>query len=756
MRSGARVLGGWLAVLALCAVTVRGAEWFVATNGSDAAAGTSWATAKQTPQAAVNAAGSGDTVWVSNGVYATGGRWAAYFNTRVVIDRSVTVQSINGPEVTIISGDGISTRGAYVADGAVLSGFTINNGRAYEFPQHADSCGGNGGGAYCENNGVLTNCVISGNFTCDGGGGVWGGHLFNCTLSYNRSCHFGGGAYDSTLNACLVVSNTADQDGGGAYGGTLNNCLVKGNNSLMGGGAMDAVLNNSTLTGNIDDGTGCVRGCTLNNCIVYGNSPGNHSSSTFNYSCTTPDPGGTGNITNNPQFVDAASGDYRLVAGSPCIDAGNNSYVQGTTDLDGNPRIIGSNVDMGAYEAYQGLMITPASTNLPYGQTSGCILWVLTSAAWTASTNESWLTISSGESGTANGMVVFDVAANEVTASRTGAIVVAGGELTRTCTVVQAAFVPGLAIAPSSTNLAREAASGLALGVTANVSWTAVTNGPWLSITSGGSGTNNGTVIFDLAANETYFNRTGMIVVAGGGLIRTCTVVQAGIVAVLGLTPPGTNLSYGATSDVAIGVTADVSWTAETNVAWLAIISGETGISNGVVVFSAAANAGAFERIGGIVLAGGGLVRTCTVVQAYEGQLAFGYDIWATDITNGLTGPTECATGDGAPNLLKYATGSSATQADDYPFLVGNWSNQIWKCDFHRNTNAWDVTIYIQRSSGITNGAPWNDIATNAYGSWNGATNVSESGTGNPVSCLYQDYAPLASNGFLRLRVTRP
>lgn len=79
MRPGIRVLGGWLAVLALFVFPVRGDEWFVATNGSDAAAGTSWATAKQTPQAAVNAAGSGDTVWVSNGVYATGGEVGRVF-----------------------------------------------------------------------------------------------------------------------------------------------------------------------------------------------------------------------------------------------------------------------------------------------------------------------------------------------------------------------------------------------------------------------------------------------------------------------------------------------------------------------------------------------------------------------------------------------------------------------------------------------------------------------------------------------------
>ena len=51
-----------------------------------------------------------------------------------------------------------------------------------------------------------------------------------------------------------------------------------------------------------------------------------------------------------PLFVDLASGDFHLQTNSPCINAGNNAYVSVTNDLDGNPRISGGTVDMGAYE----------------------------------------------------------------------------------------------------------------------------------------------------------------------------------------------------------------------------------------------------------------------------------------------------------------------------------------------------------------------------------------------------------------------
>src|ERR1019366_7647134 len=97
----------------------------------------SWAMAATNIQDAINIAAAGDTVLVTNGVYATGGKAiSGGLTNRVALNRAVTVTSVNGYAATVIQGawDPIATNGpgavrcAYVADGATLIGFTLCNG----------------------------------------------------------------------------------------------------------------------------------------------------------------------------------------------------------------------------------------------------------------------------------------------------------------------------------------------------------------------------------------------------------------------------------------------------------------------------------------------------------------------------------------------------------------------------------------------------------------------------------------------------
>src|SRR5437762_10342366 len=66
---------------------------------------TNWATAARTIQDAVDATQVGDRVLVTNGVYSAGGRALSdLIVNRLVIDKAITVQSVHGPDVTVIDG----------------------------------------------------------------------------------------------------------------------------------------------------------------------------------------------------------------------------------------------------------------------------------------------------------------------------------------------------------------------------------------------------------------------------------------------------------------------------------------------------------------------------------------------------------------------------------------------------------------------------------------------------------------------------
>jgi len=322
------------------AFTVAGTSYvsqtrYVWTNSpSPAAPYLSWSNAAHTIQDAIDAAADTDLILVTNGVYDTGSRVVhGAMTNRVAINKAVRVVSINGPSVTTISGSGpigdSAIRCVYVGTNAMLSGFTLTNGATRALGDLITEQ--NGAGAWCEGSGVISNCTISGNAAYNLAGGVYSGIVSRCVVSGN-SAYGGGGAGFGVMNNCLLFANIAYGNNGGAvWGSTLNNCTLSGNSAaLLAGGAYASILNNS---------------------IVYFNaapSEPNYSDGAFSYSCTTPDPGGTGNITNHPLFV--ATNDFHLQAVSPCIDAGNNTEVVGTNDLDGNVRILYGTVDMGAYE----------------------------------------------------------------------------------------------------------------------------------------------------------------------------------------------------------------------------------------------------------------------------------------------------------------------------------------------------------------------------------------------------------------------
>jgi len=322
----------------------------------------SWATAATNIQDAVDAAeAAGALVLVSNGVYESGIRAVYGRSNRLAVTRPVMVRSVNGPAETIIRGyqqaqggyGSNAVRCVYLTNDAVLSGFTLAGGATQISGYSTTRLGG---GAWCEPDGVLTNCVVRDNLASQHAGGVYGGVLDNCTVTGNSASNGGGGAAWAALNGCTLATNSASS-GGGAFASTLKNSAVIGNTATSsGGGASSSILNNCTLIGNLTQGNGGGTYSSTNiNCILYYNS-GVGSASNFwggklNYCCTMPLPAsGQGNFTNAPALADWAGGDVRLEADSPCINAGQNASVPGATDFYGNPRISGGTVDVGASE----------------------------------------------------------------------------------------------------------------------------------------------------------------------------------------------------------------------------------------------------------------------------------------------------------------------------------------------------------------------------------------------------------------------
>ena len=244
------------------------------------------------------------------------------------------------------------------------------------------------GGGICNDQNskpTISTCIIRANRATVGGGGISNSGsspiITNCIFSGNRASHVGGGINNQwnsnvTLSNCVFHSNIALW-GGGAFiyysSPALINCTFAKNSILYGGGGYALAC---------DDAYNRPSSIVLTNCILwdYGNEIWNKGQSiiTITYSDVKGGWAGEGNIEADPLFINLAAGDYHLLGGSPCIDAGDNTAVPPDTqdldddedvnepipfDLDGNPRFVdlpyvpdtGNGmppiIDMGAYEA---------------------------------------------------------------------------------------------------------------------------------------------------------------------------------------------------------------------------------------------------------------------------------------------------------------------------------------------------------------------------------------------------------------------
>ncbi len=155
----------------------------------------------------------------------------------------------------------------------------------------------------------------------------------------------------------------------------------------------------------------------------------------------------------------------------------------------------------------------PSATFNPPGGNGSVAVVTTAGCAWTATSNTSWLVVTSGSSGNGNGSVGYSVSVNATAGLRTGTLTIGGQPFT-----VQQSGGGSCSYALGSNNATLGAAGGagtVAVVAGAGCSWTAASNAPWLTVTSGSSGNGHGTVGYFVSSLTALTSRTTTLEIAG-------------------------------------------------------------------------------------------------------------------------------------------------------------------------------------------------------------------------------------------------
>ena len=307
-----------------------------------------------TIQAGIDAAVSGDTVVVSDGIYTGEGNRSIDFN-----GKNIVLRSSGGPEVTIIDCQQAG-RAFYLHSGedstASIRGFTIMNGRQTDGIY-------SGGGLLCVNSSPsIIGCIFSNNVATSHICPVYGGavYAFGSTTRISKCIFQHNGVWDydwwgeawggaiaarqSTLaiDTCLFIGNRAEH-GGALFASdssvlTVENCTFYANrtgfeyagSTLFLGtwfspAISTAILENCIISfGRLGGAIQCgdsTNIASLACCNVFGNAGGNWVGPIADQAEIN------GNFSLDPQFCDTASWDLSLNPLSPCLPSNNSCQV---------------------------------------------------------------------------------------------------------------------------------------------------------------------------------------------------------------------------------------------------------------------------------------------------------------------------------------------------------------------------------------------------------------------------------------------
>ncbi|MGO9379783.1 MAG: lectin like domain-containing protein [Dissulfurispiraceae bacterium] len=289
---------------------------------------------------------------------------------------------------------------------------------------------------------------------------------------------------------------------------------------------------------------------------------------------------------------------------------------------------------------------------------------------WTATDPLSWATITSGGSGTGNGVVNYAASANSTYIARSGSMTIAG----QTYTVNQAGQPCTYSIGSSSSNSLSYAGATGSITVTApaGCGWSVADGLSWATITSGGTGTGTGTVNYLVSSNaSSSAPRTGTMTVAG----KTYTVNQGGAPCTATITTPSSSVIPAAGGTLNIGVTIPYgcSWNAANGLSWITIVSGASGTGSGTVQIKTSANTSTASRTGNIAVAG----QSYSVVQSgacsYTVNPQSAVNISASGVTGSISVTTQSGCQWSVADTLSWVTitsGSAGTGSGTVQYKV--------------------------------------------------------------------------------------
>lgn len=292
-----------------------GTVYYVSTTGDNDANGLSWEYAFATIQRGVNATSNGDEVIVYSGTYNEN----VNFNGKNIAVQSMDPEDWDIVENTVIQGTG-TTNVVQLGSGAshpILSGLTVTGGTR---------------GVYCMGTGYgdVNYCVITGN--SDAGVLLYGTNavVTNCVIQDNGNQGISIGSASGTFTNNLIYGNDIGISIELYASGNIYNCTIADNTSY---GVIKAIPYASA---------------TIKNCIIW-NWGDDLENCTATYSCISDGDGGTGNISNDPLFVDPNNPDpnkidFHLSINSPCIDAGDPA-----SEYSNEPEPNGDWINMGCY-----------------------------------------------------------------------------------------------------------------------------------------------------------------------------------------------------------------------------------------------------------------------------------------------------------------------------------------------------------------------------------------------------------------------